>query len=131
MVIRRNKEIYVMIKTMLFLLLGLFTGIISGFIGIGGGVVIIPALIFLFGFTQQQAQGTTLALLVPPIGLLAAYTYYTNGFVDIKVAAFICIGFFIGGFIGSKIAVNISNDILQKIFGAIIVIMGLYMLIKK
>jgi len=119
-----------MIKIILYLLLGLIAGAISGLIGIGGGVIIVPALIFI-GFTQQHAQGTTLALLIPPIGLLAAYTYYKNGFVDIKVGILICIGFFIGGLIGSKIAVNLSNEILTKIFGSATILIGLYMLFKK
>jgi len=70
-----------------YLLLGLAAGILSGFIGIGGGVLIVPALVFIFGFSQQQAQGTTLAMLVPPVGILAAWTYYKHGFVDIRVAA--------------------------------------------
>ncbi len=120
-----------MLKMLSFLLLGLCAGTISGFIGIGGGVVIVPALIFLFGFTQAKAQGTTLALLVPPIGLLAAYTYFKSGFVDLQVAVFVCIGFFVGGLIGSKIAVQLPNEILQKIFGGIIILIGLYMLTKK
>jgi len=120
-----------MSQILLFLLLGLLAGIFSGIIGLGGGVIIVPALIFLFGYSQQHAQGTTLALLVPPIGILAAYTYYKNGFVDIKTASIMCAGFFIGGLIGSKIAVNISNEILQKIFGAVILIIGIYMLFFK
>ena len=120
-----------MLNILLYVLLGLFSGTISGAVGIGGGVIIVPALIFLFGFSQHQAQGTTLALLIPPIGFLAAYAYYRSGFVDIKVAAFICIGFFLGGFIGSRIAINLSNEVLSKIFGAVIMIIGLYMIIKK
>ena len=82
-----------MTNIVLYVLLGLAAGVISGLIGIGGGVVIVPALIFLFGLTQHQAQGTTLALLVPPIGLLAAWTYYKGGYVNLTMAAFICLGF--------------------------------------
>lgn len=119
------------IKIILYILLGLFAGIISGIVGIGGGIIIVPALIFLFEFTQHQAQGTTLALLIPPIGLLAAYTYYKKGFVNLKVALFICIGFFIGGLIGAKIAVHLSNELLRKIFGSVIIIIGLYMLVQN
>jgi uncharacterized membrane protein YfcA len=118
-------------RIILCLIIGLCAGTISGFVGIGGGVIIVPALILLFGFTQHQAQGTTLALLVPPIGFLAAYAYFQKGFVNIKVALFICIGFFIGGLIGPKIAINIPKDILQKVFGATIMLLGMYMFIKK
>ncbi|MGC9366049.1 MAG: TSUP family transporter [bacterium] len=120
-----------MLLIILYLIVGLFAGVISGFIGIGGGVIIVPALIFLFGFTQHQAQGTTLALLIPPIGLLAAYTYYRCGYVDIKTAVFICLGFFIGGLIGSRCAVELSAGVLKKFFGLIIILIGIYMVIKR
>lgn len=115
----------------LYLALGLATGTISGLIGIGGGVLLTPALIYLFGFSQHNAQGTTLALLVPPIGLLAAWTYYQQGFVDLKVAALICFGFFIGGFLGAKIAVDIPEDLLRRIFGLSMVLIGLKMIFSK
>ena len=82
----------------ILLSLGLVTGILSGVIGIGGGIIMIPALVFFFNMTQQNAQGTTLAMMVPPIGFLAAYTYYKAGFVDLKIAGILCLGFFVGGF---------------------------------
>ncbi|MBC7075392.1 MAG: sulfite exporter TauE/SafE family protein [Syntrophomonadaceae bacterium] len=110
------------------LAVGLCAGIISGLIGIGGGIIIVPALVFLMGFSQHQAQGTTLALLVPPIGILAAWTYYKQGYVDLKVAAIICLSFFIGGFVGAKMATSLSNAILQKIFGSALLIVGLKMI---
>ncbi|MBN1348040.1 sulfite exporter TauE/SafE family protein [candidate division KSB1 bacterium] len=115
----------------LYLLLGLVIGTISGLIGIGGGVLIVPALIYLFSMTQHQAQGTTLSLLVPPIGLLAAWTYYKQGFVDIKIAAFICLGFFIGGYIGAKIAVALPADVLRKIFGFAMLLVAIHMIFFK
>jgi uncharacterized membrane protein YfcA len=100
-------------------------------VGIGGGILIIPALVFLFGFTQQQAQGTTLALMVPPIGILAAWTYYTQGYVDVKVAGLICAGFVVGGYFGAKLAVGIPKDLLQKIFGGFLLLVSLKMLFTK
>jgi hypothetical protein len=120
-----------MIDIILYVLLGLLAGIISGLIGIGGGIIIIPALIFLFGLTQHQAQGTTLALMVPPIGLLAAWTYYTHGYVDLKIAAFICLGFFIGGFFGAKLATGLSTEILQRVFGVALLLIALYMIFRR
>ena len=111
-----------------YLLLGVAAGIFSGLVGIGGGVVIVPVLVFLFGMSQHQAQGTTLALLVPPIGLLAAWTYYRQGYVDLKVAGLICLGFFIGGLLGAKLAVALSNRVLQRIFGAALIAIGCRML---
>lgn len=115
----------------LYLVLGLAAGIISGLIGIGGGVLLTPALIYLFGFSQHNAQGTTLALLVPPIGLLAAWTYYQQGFVDLKVATLICAGFFIGGFLGAKMAVDIPDDLLRRIFGVGMLLIALKMIFSK
>ena len=112
----------------LYLLLGILAGTISGLIGIGGGVIVTPALIFWFGFTQHQAQGTTLALLVPPIGILAAWTYYQQGYVDFKVAAIICLGFFFGGLIGARLATNISTYWLEKIFGFALMVISLKMI---
>jgi uncharacterized membrane protein YfcA len=115
----------------LYTLLGLGAGILSGVVGIGGGVLIVPALVFLFGFSQQQAQGTTLALLVPPIGILAAWTYYQHGFVNLKVAAFIAVGFIIGSLFGARFAVGVSNTMLEKIFGVTIMLIGLKMVVGK
>ena len=116
---------------LLYVIVGLVAGTISGIVGIGGGVIIVPALILLFGFGQHHAQGTTLALLVPPIGILAAYTYYKSGYVDVVAAVFICIGFLLGGLIGAKIAIDLPKEMLQKVFASIITAIGLYMFFKK
>jgi uncharacterized protein len=115
---------------MAFIILGLITGILSGIIGIGGGIIIIPSLIYIFKLNQHLAQGTTLALLVPPIGILAAWTYYKQGYVDLKIAALIAIGFFIGGLIGSSYAVQLNNDLLRKIFATALVLIGIRMFFK-
>jgi uncharacterized membrane protein YfcA len=113
------------------MLLGLVAGILSGLIGIGGGIIIVPALVLLFGLSQHTAQGTTLALMIPPIGLLAALAYYKQGFVDLKIAAFICIGFFIGGLLGAKFAVGIPDTILKKIFGIVLLAVSIRMIFFK
>jgi len=120
-----------MIIIFLYLLLGLVAGILSGLIGIGGGVIIIPVLVFLFGLSQHQAQGTTLALMVPPIGLLAAWTYYKQGFVDLKIAIFICMGFFLGGLLGAKLATGLSTAALEKVFGIVLLLVALKMIFAK
>jgi uncharacterized membrane protein YfcA len=114
-----------------YLLLGLITGIFSGLIGIGGAIIIIPSLILFFGLEQRMAQGTTLALMVPPIGLLAAWTYYKAGFVDLKIAALICAGFFFGGLIGAKFAVQVPDNVLRKVFGFILLAASLKMILTK
>ena len=120
-----------MTNNFLYILLGLVAGTFSGLIGVGGGIIIVPALVFFFGLTQHQAQGTTLALLVPPIGILAAWNYYTHGYVDIRIAAFVCLGFFLGGLFGAKIATSISNEHLGKIFGVILILVGIKMILGK
>ena len=115
----------------LYLVLGLIAGILSGLIGIGRGIIIVPALVFLFGLSQHQAQGTTLALMVPPIGLLAALTYYNRGYVNLKIAAFVCIGFFVGGFIGANIATGLSSRVLEKVFGVALFLIAIKMIFGK
>ncbi|WP_224982886.1 sulfite exporter TauE/SafE family protein [Geomonas agri] len=116
-----------MIFALIFL--GLVAGTLSGLIGIGGGVIIVPALVFLFGLSQQAAQGTTIALMIPPIGILAAWTYYQKGFVDIKIAALVCLGFVVGGFFGAKLATSVSSVMLEKIFGGVMLLIALKMLL--
>jgi uncharacterized protein len=116
---------------LLFVVLGLLAGILSGIIGIGGGVIIVPALVFLFGFTQRRAQGTTLAMLVPPIGILAAWMYYRHGCVDLKVAALVAAGFFIGSLLGARYATTLSNAVLSKVFGIAIILIGIKMVVGK
>ncbi|MCD6100666.1 MAG: sulfite exporter TauE/SafE family protein [Candidatus Marinimicrobia bacterium] len=115
----------------LYLILGLAAGIVSGLVGVGGGIIIVPALVYLFGMSQHHAQGTTLAIMVPPIGLLAAWTYYKAGYVNLMVAILVCIGFFFGGLLGAKIAVSIPSGLLKKVFGAVIVVIGFYMIFEK
>lgn len=116
---------------LLLIILGLIAGVFSGLIGIGGGVIIVPILMFLFHFSQKQAQGTTLALLVPPIGILAAFTYYKAGYVDVKAALFIILGFVIGGLLGARYAVHLPSVVLSRAFGVVLVILGLKLLINK
>jgi len=115
----------------IYLLVGLLGGVFSGMLGIGGGIVMVPALAFLFGLSQHQAQGTTLALMVPPIGLLAAWTYYKAGFVDLKIAAFVCLGFFFGGLVGAKLVVGLPDPLLRKIFGVALLAVAIKMILTK
>lgn len=114
-----------------YLFLGLAAGILSGLVGIGGGILIVPALVFLFGFSQQQAQGTTLALLVPSIGIFTAWAYHKHEFVDIRVAAIIAVGFIIGSLFGARFATGITSDVLGKVFGTFLVLIGLKMMFGK
>ncbi|MHC4529248.1 MAG: TSUP family transporter [Planctomycetota bacterium] len=120
-----------MVNTLLCLLLGLLAGVLSGLIGIGGGIIIVPALVLLFGLSQHSAQGTTLALMLPPIGLLAAWTYYKSGFVDVRIAALVCLGFFFGGLLGAKLATAISDTLLTRIFGVALLLIAIRMIFFK
>ena len=85
----------------------------------------------MFGLSQHTAQGTTLALMVPPIGLLAAWTYYKAGFVDLTIAGLICLGFFVGGLVGAKFATEINDKVLQRIFGVVLLLASLKMIFTK
>lgn len=107
------------------ILVGLGAGIFSGFLGLGGGVIMVPALVFLFDMTQHQAQGTVLATMIPPIGLLAAMRYYFAGNVNIKVALFMCLGFFFGGLAGAQGAHLVSEPLLKRIFGIVLLVISI------
>ena len=120
-----------MVKISLFLLLGLIAGVASGLIGIGGATIIIPALVFICKFDQHTAQGTTLAMMVPPIGLLAAWAYYKAGYVDVRVAAVLAVGFVFGGLIGAKYAVALPGPTLQRVFGVGLLLVAIKMIVGK
>ena len=120
-----------MSQYLLFVVLGLVGGVLSGLLGIGGGVIIVPALVYLFGFSQHLAQGTTLALMVPPIGILAAWTYHKNGNTNLTAAAFICLGFVIGGLLGARVAEHVSELLLRRVFGLLFMAIAVKMIFSK
>jgi uncharacterized protein len=107
--------------------LGLLAGTFSGMVGIGGGIILIPALVYGFGLSQHQAQGTTLAIMVPPISALAAWAYYQKGHVDLKMAAGVAAGFTIGAFLGARYATQMPELFLKRLFATVMVVMGLRM----
>jgi uncharacterized membrane protein YfcA len=102
---------------MLLIAIGVAAGILSGLVGVGGGIIIVPALVFFLGFTQLQAQGTSLGILLLPIGIFAVINYYNKGHIDLKVVAIISLAFLAGGWIGSKLALRLDQDMVRKIFG--------------
>lgn len=108
----------------IYILLGVLVGAASGLVGIGGGIILVPALVLFFKFSQQTAQGTTLALLLPPIGIFAVWEYYKKGFVDIRVALLLAAGFIIGSFFSAKVAVALPTAVLQRVFGILLLIIG-------
>lgn len=109
-------------------LIGFAAGISSGFFGIGGAVILIPVLVYVFKFSQHLAQGTALAALLLPVGILAVIKYYNSGNVNIKAALFIALGFIIGGFAGAVFAQGVSSSMLKKLFGAMLLVLSIYML---
>ncbi|WP_148783284.1 sulfite exporter TauE/SafE family protein [Aquimarina intermedia] len=111
--------------------IGLLAGFLSGTLGIGGSIVMIPLLILFVGFSQHEAQGTSLAVLSVPVTILAAYTYYKEGFVNWKYAMVIALTFVIGGYLGSKLAISINQLLLKKIFGGILLLVSLKMIFNK
>ncbi|MBU1912474.1 MAG: sulfite exporter TauE/SafE family protein [Candidatus Omnitrophica bacterium] len=113
------------------ILIGLVSGMSSGFFGIGGAVILIPALIYIFKFSQHLAQGTALAALLLPVGMLAVIKYYKSGDVNIKVALFVAFGFIIGGFIGATLMQGIPNLVLKKMFAVMLLFISMYMLFGK
>ena len=116
---------------MLYVALGICSGILSGFMGIGGGIILIPGLMYLFGFTQHQAQGTTLALMVPPIGILAAWKYFQEGHVDLHAALWIALGFLLGSLVGANISNGLSNRALSLTFGILLLAVGAHIIWKN
>lgn len=112
-------------------LIGVLAGILSGLVGVGGGVIMVPLLVLLLGFNQHQAQGTSLAVLVVPVTAVAVYNYYKEGYIDWRYAAIIAVFFVIGGFFGSKIAIGLDQKMLKKIFGVILLLIAGKMLLEK
>src|SRR5437016_5887916 len=112
-------------------IIGISAGVFSGFIGIGGGLIVVPCLVYFLGMSQHNAQGTSLAMMLPPIGAMAVYNYYKAGMVDFKVAAILCVSFVAGSFLGSKVALSISPDHIKKAFGVIIILLGIKLVFGK
>jgi len=112
-------------------LIGIAAGILAGLVGVGGGIVIVPALVYLFGMDQHTAQGTSLAVLLPPTGLFAFLRYYHAGHVDVKMAVILVIGLLIGGWFGGGRAQQISGPALRKGFAVFMVLAGLKMFFQK
>jgi len=116
------------ITILILIVIGLLAGVLSGLIGVGGGIIIVPALVYLLGLSQHSAQGTSLALMLPPIGILAAMNYYKAGALNVKYAIIISLAFIIGGYFGSKLSISyISEENMKKVFGMILLFVSVKM----
>ncbi|MCF8258748.1 MAG: sulfite exporter TauE/SafE family protein [Flavobacteriales bacterium] len=116
---------------LILLIIGIAAGMLSGFVGVGGGIVIVPALVFFLGFTQHQAQGTSLAMMIPPIGLLAVWNYYKAGQVNMAAAAVLCLTFFVGAFFGSKLSIAMDPAKVKRIFAVVMMAASLKLMFGK
>lgn len=116
---------------LVLLLIGVAAGFASGFVGVGGGIIIVPALVFFLGYTQHMAQGTSLALMLPPIGLLGFYNYYKSGNINVTAALIIAAAFVAGAYYGSKISIGMDQRIVKKIFGAVMMLAAAKLLFSK
>ncbi|HLX91892.1 MAG TPA: sulfite exporter TauE/SafE family protein [Puia sp.] len=112
----------------IIIIIGLVAGMLSGLVGVGGGIIIVPALAFFLGFSQHEAQGTSLGILLLPAGIFAVINYYRQGYIDLKVVLLLFFGFLIGGYLGSKLSLNLSEAIVKKIFAIMLVVVACKML---
>lgn len=117
------------IQTLIILaIIGACAGFLSGMIGVGGGIIIVPALVYFLGLSQHMAQGTSIALMLPPIGILAAMNYYKAGNLNVWYATIIALTFVLGGYFGSKVSLGMSQDVIKKVFGGIMLVVALKMI---
>lgn len=118
-------------EVIILLIIGLLAGMVGGSMGVGGGIVIVPALVFLMGFSQHQAQGTSLAVLLFPVAILGVINYHRNGYVNFKFSIVLILAFIVGSYFGSLISVHIPEKILRKIFGIFMLLVSLKMILSK
>ena len=116
---------------LILLIIGLLAGFSSGMVGIGGGIIIVPALVFFLGLTQHQAQGVSIGMLLLPVGFLAAFNYYKAGNLDFSKSLIIGASFVMGAYIGSKVSLNIDGAVMKRIFGVIILLISLKLIFGK
>ena len=120
-----------MTSTIVFILVGIVAGVLSGMFGIGGGIIIVPALMYLCGFSQLKAQGTSLAILLLPVGIFAFIEYYKKGQVNLQAGTLIVFFLVIGSVFGSKLAQNLPMDVLRKSFGVLMLLISIKMIFSK
>jgi uncharacterized protein len=111
--------------------IGLAAGLLSGVMGIGGGIIIVPALVYFLSLTQHQAQGISLGVLIMPVGILAVMNYYKAGNINFNYSIIIALGFVVGGYLGSKLSLGMSQDAVKKVFSVVLILVALKMLTGK
>jgi hypothetical protein len=124
----KNKSTMDTQTLIILIVIGILAGMLGGMVGVGGGIIIVPALVFFLGFSQKMAQGTSLGILLLPVGLLGVIQYYKQGYVDLKIVFIISAGFFFGSLLGSKLALLLSQETMKKIFAIILILVAVKML---
>ena len=120
------------ITTLIILvLIGISAGVLGGMFGVGGGLIIVPALMLALGLGPKEAQGTSVAVMLPPIGILAAMNYYKAGYLNMKYALVIALAFIVGGWFGSKLAISLPDAIMKKVFAGFMILTAAKMLFGK
>jgi len=115
----------------ILILIGASAGVLSGMFGVGGGILIVPGLVFFLGMTQHGAQGTSIGLMLLPIGILAAYNYHQTGNLNVKYGLIISGAFVVGGFFGSKVSLSLDEVLLRRIFGVLMLAVAIKMIFSK
>ena len=117
-------------ETIIYLILiGIAAGFLGGMVGVGGGIIIVPALVLLLGISQHNAQGISLAMMLFPVGILGVINYYKKGYVDFRYAGLIAAGFLIGSYVGSKFSLSLPEETVKKIFAILMIILAIRMLL--
>ena len=118
-------------QLIILIIIGLVSGLLSGVFGIGGAIIVIPALIFILGLSQHEAQGTSLAFMLPPVGILATWNYWKAGHVNWKIALVLSLTFVVGAYLGSQFSLNISDKTLRRLFGVLMILVAIKLIISK
>lgn len=113
---------------LLLIIVGLLAGFLSGLVGVGGGIIIVPALVLLLGFSQKLAQGTSLGILLLPVGILAVMQYYKQGYLNLQYVAIVSIAFVVGGYLGSKLALSLSDEKMKRVFAVVLMVIAVKMM---
>ena len=124
----RDKPTMTVQTIIIIIITGLAAGILGGMVGVGGGIIIVPCLVYFLAFSQHQAQGTSLALMLFPVGILGVINYYKKGYVDFRYAGILAVGFVLGSYLGSKFSLSLPQENVKKIFAVIMIIVAVKML---
>jgi len=118
-------------QLLILIVVGILSGMLAGIFGVGGAIIVIPALVFILGLSQHDAQGTSLAFMLPPVGILATWNYWKAGHVNWKMALVLSLTFVVGAYLGSHFSINISDKLLRRMFGVLMLVIAVKMIFSK